>query len=186
MSKKEKRRTSLSHNHDDDNATPLLDALNVNIIKGMVNDADVKSANIAGRYKSPLSTIQRRRTKLERTILKKKYQIDIGQLGWRKADLMVSVDKGNCEQVAKRLLEECSSNVITASLRIGDPQVSVMAKVFYRDSEELHNLMEDIRSMPSVISVQWAEVVKVVGSNNIGLIDAIFGNDCDIERSQKL
>jgi len=141
----------------------------------MVNDANVKSAVIAGRYKSPLSTIQRRRTKLERTLLKKKYQIDISQLGWRKADLMVSVDKGNCEQVAKRLLEECSSNVITTSLRIGDPQVNVMAEIFYRDSEELHNLMEDIRSMSSVTSVEWAEIVRIVGSNNIGVIDAIFG-----------
>jgi len=99
---------------------------------------------------------------------------------------MVSVDKGNCEQVAKRLLEECSDNVIATSLRIGDPQVNVMAEVFYRDSEELHNLMEDIRSMPSVMSVEWAEVVKVVGSNNIGVIDAIFGNDRDAERSRKL
>lgn len=50
-----------------------------------------------------------------------------------------------------------------------------MAEIYYRDSEELHNLMEDIRSMPAVISVEWAEVVRVVGSNNIGVIDAIFG-----------
>jgi len=141
----------------------------------MVSDANVKSAVIAGRYKSPLSTIQRRRTRLERTLLKKKYQIDISQLGWRKADLMISVDKGNCEDVAKKLLEECKNNVVATSLRIGDPQVNVMAEIFYKDSEELHNLMEDIRSMPSVISVEWAEVVGIVGSNNVGVIDAIFG-----------
>jgi DNA-binding Lrp family transcriptional regulator len=171
MSKKSKRRNSLSHNG---NNLPLLDALDVSIIKEMVNDADVKSAVIASRYKSPLSTVQRRRAKLERTILKKKYHIDIGQLGWRNADLMISVDKGNCEQVAKKLLEERSSNVVATSLRIGDPQVNVMAQVFYKNSEELHNLMEDIRSMTSVTSVEWAEVVRIVGSNNIGMIDAVF------------
>lgn len=123
MSKKAKRRNSLSHNDDNDNSAPLLDALNVSIIKEMVNDANVKSAVIAGRYKSPLSTIQRR-TRLERTLLKKKYQIDISQLGWRKADLMISVDKGNCEDVAKKLLEECKDNVVATSLRIGDPQIT--------------------------------------------------------------
>lgn len=151
----------------------MLDALDVSIIKEMINDADIKSAVIAGRYKSPLSTVQRRRAKLERTILKKKYHIDIGRLGWRNADLMISVDKGNCEQVAKKLLEE-RSNVVATSLRIGDPQVNVMAQVFYKNSEELHNLMEDIRSMTSVTSVEWAEVVRIVGSNNIGMIDAVF------------
>ena len=151
----------------------MLDALDIRIIKEMINNADIKSAVIADRYKSPLSTVQRRRAKLERTILKKKYHIDIGQLGWRNADLMISVDKGNCEQVAKKLLEE-RNNVVATSLRIGDPQVNVMAQVFYKNSEELHNLMEDIRSMTSVTSVEWAEVVRIVGSNNVGMIDAVF------------
>ncbi|GEM_PF-2421313 len=187
MSKKTKRRNSLSYNGVGNNSLslPVFDRLNISIIKEMLTNADVKSATLASRYKSPLSTVQRRRTKLERTILKKKYHIDISQLGWREADLMISVDKGNCEEVAKRLLEEHNENVVATSLRIGDPEINIMAKVFYRDSENLHNLIEVIKSMSSVTSVGWAEVVRVVGSNN-GVIAAIFGKNQNNVQEQYL
>ncbi|HEY1211616.1 MAG TPA: hypothetical protein VGE82_01595 [Nitrososphaera sp.] len=53
-----------------------LDELNLKIMTAMINDAEVKSTAMAKKYRSPLSTIQRRRAKLERTILKKRYDID--------------------------------------------------------------------------------------------------------------
>jgi DNA-binding Lrp family transcriptional regulator len=152
---------------------PLLDALNVKIIKEIVSDPDVRSAVIASKHKHPLSTIQRRRTRLEQTVLKKQYHIDINRLGWREADLFISVERGDCEEVAKKLLEEYN-NVITASLRIGDPGVNVMAKVFYRKSEHLHDLIESMRTIPSVSAVKWSEIVKVVGTNDASMIDAMF------------
>ena len=51
------------------------DQLNLKITKEMINDSDVKNADMARRYRTPLSTIQRRRTKLERTILKRSHII---------------------------------------------------------------------------------------------------------------
>jgi DNA-binding Lrp family transcriptional regulator len=168
MSTPSKKRNSSSKN-----STPFLDPLNVKIIKEIIGDPDVRSAVIADKYKHPLSTIQRRRTRLEQTVLKKKYHIDIGRLGWREADLFVSVDRGDCEEVARKLLEKYN-NVITASLRIGDPGINVMAKVFYRKSEHLHDLIESMRTLPSVSAVKWSEVVKVVGSNESGMVDAVF------------
>lgn len=152
-----------------------MDALDIKIIKEMMSEPDIRSAEIASKYKRPLSTIQRRRTRLEQTVLKKKYHIDIGSLGWREADLFVSVDKGDCEEVAKKLLERYN-NVITASLRIGDPGVNVMAKVFYRKSEDLHDMIESIRTVPSVSAVKWSEVVRVVGTNDTSMIDAMFAS----------
>ncbi len=95
-------------------------------------------------------------------------------LGWRVADLLVSVDKGNAEQTAMQLLKNKDNNVFVASLRIGHPQVDVMATIFYRDSQELHRLTESVKAMPHVTYVEWAEIVKIVGSNTTDMLDRVL------------
>lgn len=152
----------------------VFDALNINITKEILNDADVRSADIAARYDMPLSTIQRRRAKLERSVLKKSYLVNIKDLGWRNAEILIAVEKGNSEQVAKMLLEQHDKNIASASLRIGHPDVNVMASVFYRTSEELHLLIEAIRGTPNVTSVEWTELAKEVGTNKSIISEMLF------------
>ena len=152
----------------------VFDALNVNIIKEILNDADVRSADIAAKYHMPLSTIQRRRTRLERAVLKKIYQVNIKELGWRNAEVLVAVEKGNSEKIAELLLERHRKNIASTSLRIGHPDVNVMASAFYRTSEELHALIESIRGIPSVTSVEWTELAKEVGTNKTIMSEMLF------------
>jgi DNA-binding Lrp family transcriptional regulator len=161
-------------------AIKLFDDLNIKIVRELVNNPDISSTDIAERYGIPLSTIQRRRAKLEGSILNKAYTLDIRQLGWRTADLLISVEKGKAEETAQKLLESNKVNVIVASLRIGHPQVDIMADVFYRDSIELHSLTEKVKAMPYVTYVEWAEIVKVVGNNFGSILDKVFNN---IEKS---
>jgi|SRR5690242_10290514 DNA-binding Lrp family transcriptional regulator len=146
----------------------VLDDLDIGIIKEMIKDAEVKSSFLASKYDSPLSTIQRRRAKLEHTILKKKYYINISMFHWRRADLMISVD-GDCGAAIAELLRNFGRNIISTSLRIGDPQANIVAAVFYRDSRELLNLMDGIRSIASVRSVKWSEVVRDFGPTDAGI-----------------
>jgi len=155
----------------------LFDALNIKIIKELVNNPDISSTEIASKYNVPLSTIQRRRARLEESVIKKTYTLDIAKLGWRLADLLVSVEKGKGEETALKLLQNNGSNVIIASLRIGHPQVNIMAEIFYRDSQELHYLTERVKAMQYVTYVEWAEVVKVVGSNLPGMLEKVFKRD---------
>lgn len=154
----------------------LLDDLNIKIVRELVKNPDASSTEIAEKYDIPLSTIQRRRARLENSVLKKSYELDIRQLGWRTADLLISVEKGKAEETAQRLLESNKVNVILASLRIGNPQVDIMADVFYKDSIELHSLTEKVKAMPHVTFVEWAEVVKVVGNNFGNILDKVFNN----------
>ena len=154
----------------------LFDDLNIKIIRELINNPDISSTDIAAKYGIPLSTIQRRRAKLEESVLSKAYNLDIRKLGWRTADLLISVEKGKAEETAQKLLENNKVNVIMASLRIGNPQVDIMADVFYRDSIELHALTEKVKAMPYVKYVEWAEVVKVVGSNSGSILDKVFSN----------
>lgn len=162
------------HTLDDKISYKLFDALNIKIVKELVNNPDISSTEIAAKYNTPLSTIQRRRSKIEESVLKKTYTLDISRLGWRIADLLVSVEKGKGEETAQKLLQTNGSNVIIASLRIGHPQVNIMAEIFYKDSQELHYLTERVKAMQYVTYVEWAEVVKVVGSNFPAMLDKVF------------
>ncbi|HEY1211614.1 MAG TPA: AsnC family transcriptional regulator [Nitrososphaera sp.] len=154
----------------------MFDDLNIKIVRELVNDPDISSTDIASKYNMPLSTIQRRRAKLEQSILSKTYNLDVRKLGWRTADLLISVEKGKAEETARKLLESNKVNVIVASLRIGDPRVDIMADIFYKDSIELHELTEKVKAMPYVTYVEWAEVVKVIGNNFGNILEKVFRN----------
>jgi DNA-binding Lrp family transcriptional regulator len=127
MPKTLERRNNVSNNKRGNIVSISMDQLNLKIIKDMISHADVKSVDMAKRYNTPLSTIQRRRTKLERTILKRRYYIDISHLGWRQADLLISIAQGDCEELGRKLLDTYRSNIIATSLRIGNPEVNLMA-----------------------------------------------------------
>ena len=154
----------------------LFDALNIKIVRELIRNPDISSTEISRKYRTPLSTIQRRRAKLEESIIRKSYNLDIRKLGWRMADLLITVEKGKAEETAHKLLESNKVTVIVASLRIGDPRVDIMADVFYRDSIELHDLTERVKAMPFVTYVEWAEVVKVVGDNFESIVDKLFAS----------
>jgi DNA-binding Lrp family transcriptional regulator len=154
---------------------PRLDSTDVNIIRELVNNPNARSADIAYKYKIPLSTIQRRRTRLERSsILKHRYDIDVRQFGWRTADILIGVEKGDCVQVAREILEDYKDNVISTSLRIGNPQVNVSAKVIYKSSQELFNLIQIFRAIPNVAFVEWYEEVEIVGFNYASMVNTLF------------
>ena len=174
-----------------------LDKKDLIILNEMLANPDVTSLNISKKLKLPLSTVQRRRTAIERSsIVRKSYELDAKQFGWRTADILITVEKGDCVEIANRLLTEnigigLSSDiskiinkgdnispgprVIESSLRIGDPVVNVVARVIYKSSDELFHIIQEIKKMPNIARVEWSEIVKVVGRNNaLVLTDSIL------------
>ncbi|HZB73976.1 MAG TPA: winged helix-turn-helix transcriptional regulator [Nitrososphaeraceae archaeon] len=174
-----------------------LDKKDLIILNEMLANPDVTSLNISKKLKLPLSTVQRRRTAIERSsIVRKSYELDAKQFGWRTADILITVEKGDCVEIANRLLTEnigigLSSDiskiinkgdnispgprVIESSLRIGDPAVNVVARVIYKSSDELFHIIQEIKKMPNIARVEWSEIVKVVGRNNaLVLTDSIL------------
>lgn len=88
----------------------------------------------------------------------------------------MSVEKGRSEELAKKLLDENGNNniIMNTSLRIGDPQINVSAQVLYKGSEELLEIIESAKATSYVKNVEWSEAVKVVGNNNIGMLERLF------------
>ena len=171
-----KRRFLIGDSTDDGPYRMTIDRTNIAIIDALVNDPNMSSREISQRLKVPLSTIQRRRSILERSVLLKQYQIDIREFGWRTADLFLSVGKGNSEKIAELLLTK--PNVLSVSTRVGNPEINVAAQFFFRDSQELHRLIEEVKAIGNVERVEWSEVVKLTAKKQkIGLFDLIFGSD---------
>jgi DNA-binding Lrp family transcriptional regulator len=151
-----------------------LDNIDKGIIRELVNDSNAKSSAISSKLNVPLSTIQRRRARLEDSILKKDYQLDSKEFGIRTADLLIGVTKGNSTHIAKQLLSTYDKHISSVSLVMGDPQINVCGNVLFRNSEELYRIVQEIKAMNNVNYVEWLELVKVIGNNNASTVDTLF------------
>jgi DNA-binding Lrp family transcriptional regulator len=158
-------------NNKDSQKFPL-DSIDINIIRELLAKADIKSLDIAYKYKVPISTIQRRRKRLVNSILDKKYLIDITKRDLRTGIILANVQRGKAKEVAKMILERHISNAISSSIRIND-QNNVMTEIIYNTSSELYNILEQVKKIPYVSSASWSELVEVVGNNDVPIIAAL-------------
>jgi DNA-binding Lrp family transcriptional regulator len=158
-------------NNKDSQKFPL-DSIDINIIGELLAKADIKSVDIAYKYKVPISTIQRRRKRLVNSILDKKYLIDITKRDLRTGIILANVQRGKAKEVAKMILERHISNAISSSIRIND-QNNVMTEIIYNTSSELYNILEQVKKIPYVSSASWSELVEVVGNNDVPIIAAL-------------
>jgi DNA-binding Lrp family transcriptional regulator len=151
----------------------LLDNINIKIVSELVRQPEISSLALAKKLDIPLSTLQRRRAKVEKAILKKTYTFNYKAFGGRVGDLIINVNKGKSDQVAQGILKKCKSNVTYCHTRI-DLTHSVLANIIYKDTEELYYLIENIKAMEYVNSLSWSETVKVIGDNNFDVISSFF------------
>jgi DNA-binding Lrp family transcriptional regulator len=154
---------------------PLVDDINLKIIEELVKNPNTSSASLATKLGMPLSSLQRRRTKLEKSLLIKSYHINLKASGGKMGDAVINVDKGRSREVATNILKKFKSNVMSVSTRINSEH-NVAAQIIYNDTSELHNLLESIKSIPYVTSLQWSEMVEIIGDNSPLVITAFFNN----------
>ena len=146
-----------------------LDRINLKIVEELITNGDIKSSEIAAKLKIPLSTIQRRRTRIEKSLLRKKYHMDLTLLGYRTAQIFVDVEGGRARETGEELLKKYDRNVVNASTRINSGN-NLCLEVVYNGSDELHFLLEEIKSLPLATNVDWSEQVMVIGDNLSGII----------------
>ena len=151
----------------------LVDNTNLKIIEELVKNPSTSSASLATKLRMPLSSLQRRRSKLEKSVLIKSYDINLIASGGKIGDAVINVDKGKSREVATSILKKFKSNVMNVSTRINSEH-NVAAQIIYNDTAELHNLLENIKAMPYVTSLQWSEMVEMIGDNSPLVITAFF------------
>ena len=122
---------------------------------------------------------------LENTVLKNNYQLNILQYGFRYADVFVDVAKGEAKEVGKMLVNKFDKNILKASTRINSSN-NLCLQIIYKESEELHNLLEHIKRMPTTFKVDWSEMISIVGDNTVSLISNLLMEEIDnLDRRQK-
>jgi DNA-binding Lrp family transcriptional regulator len=154
----------------------LLDSINMKIISELIRQPDISSLILSKKLDVPTSTLQRRRARIEKDILKKTYTFNYKSFGARVGDLIINVDKGRSDVVAQSILKKYKNNVTCCHTRI-DLTHSVLAHVIYKVTEELYYLIENIKAMEYVNSLSWSETVNVIGNNNSEVISAFLSKD---------
>lgn len=168
----------ISKMDNEDTARPqrlsrLIDNINLKIIEELVKNPSTTSSSLSTKLEIPLSSLQRRRARIEKYILNKSYQINLRSISGKIGEVVINVEKGKSRDVAKQILKKFKNNVMSVSTRI-NAEHNVAAHIMYNDTAELHALLESIKSMPFVSHLQWSEIVEVIGDNSHAVMSAFF------------
>ena len=128
----------------------------------MPNGDSKSTKSISAKLGIPVTTIRRRRKRLERKFLKMKYVLDIEKFGWRRIDFFISIRNGLVNNVAEKLMG--LNDVTYVGKSIGEHTIDLRVETIVKDNVVLLDLLEQIKAMEGVRDVVWSEIVNVVGS----------------------
>ena len=124
-------------------------------------NGNIKSSSISKELGVPITTIRRRRKRLESEFLKSYYVLDIEKFGWRRVDFFISVKNGKINSVANKLMD--IDEVTYVGKSIGEHTIDLRVESIVKDNVILLDLLEKIKGMDGVNDVVWSEIVSVVG-----------------------
>ena len=146
----------------------LLDAIDITILNKLLAHPDTRSIELARNLRKPLSTIQRRRARLEGTILRKDYSINTNIPGWRSGEFFAKVENGRTHAVAKQIFDKYSNltMVTTTVNHVGN----LVAHIYFKDSPEMFSILEEIKRLPDVSDATYAEHICKIGERKPAFI----------------
>jgi DNA-binding Lrp family transcriptional regulator len=135
------------------------------VLKSLLDSSGrVSSLSLSRKLEIPLTTVQRRRKRLESEFLEVSYSLRLDRLGWRKAELLVSTHKGKTAIVGKELLGH--NSITRVSKAIGEHTIDIHAESVFKNNKELLSVIEWVKSLDGVRDVVWTEPVEMVGKNS--------------------
>ena len=125
-------------------------------------NGDLKSSkSLSAKLGIPITTVRRRRKRLESKFLKMHYILDIEKFGWKRVDFFISIRNGMVNSVANKLLT--SDEVTYVAKSIGEHTIDLRVETIVKDNASILDLLEKIKAMKGVKDVVWSEIVNVVG-----------------------
>jgi DNA-binding Lrp family transcriptional regulator len=136
------------------------------ILKALLSSTGgVSSLTLSKELDIPLSTVQRRRKRLEANLLEMSYTLKVERFGWRTATLFVSTRNGMTAAVGKEILS-WKEIVTCVSRTMGENSIDLKADIVFKDNEELAETIGRIKAIEGVERVSWSEQIKTIGQNN--------------------
>jgi DNA-binding Lrp family transcriptional regulator len=128
------------------------------------SEGAISSHDLSLKLAIPVSTVQRRRKRLEKDYLVRHYSLDPMKFGYRKIDLLIYTEGGETMNVGRELLER--EEVTYAARTIGEHTIDLRLEVFVKDNSVLLDLLEHVKAMKGVRDVVWTEVIEIIGRKN--------------------
>ena len=122
---------------------------------------NISTQALAKQVGVPLSTVQRRRKRLEERYLDISYSLRLSSLGYRRVDFFVHTAGGNAVDVGLELLKR--KEVVFVGRCAGDHTIDLRVEAIVRDNGQVLDLLEAIKGLPNVRDVIWSELVDVIG-----------------------
>ena len=135
------------------------------ILKVLLSPGDgIKHSSLllAKKLGIPITTVQRRKKRLEEEFLTSSYTLNVERFGWRRVDLLIYTRNGKTDPVANKLLE--NEEVVYVGKSIGEHTIDLRVEIIVRDNAELLDILEKVKAMDGVNDVVWSEIVQVVGT----------------------
>jgi len=147
----------------DNKATTTVSDLDRKLLKILLSpNGDLKSSkSLSAKLGIPITTVRRRRKRLESKFLKMHYILDIEKFGWKRVDFFISIRNGMVNAVANKLLT--SDEVTYVAKSIGEHTIDLRVEAIVKDNGSILDLLEKIKAMEGVKDVVWSEIVNVVG-----------------------
>jgi DNA-binding Lrp family transcriptional regulator len=142
---------------------PRLSSIDKMILKEILSPIENKtSGSISKKLNVSLTTLQRRRKRLEKEFLEEDYTFLLKKFGWRRVDFFISTSDGKTDALANDLL---SLNQVTAvGKSIGEHTIDLRVETIVKDNHEILDLLETLQAMDGIRDAVWSEVVETVGN----------------------
>jgi DNA-binding Lrp family transcriptional regulator len=125
-------------------------------------NGDLKSSKrLSSKLSIPITTVRRRRERLESKFLKMHYILDIEKFGWKRVDFFISIRDEMVNAVANKMLDFDEVTYIGKS--IGEHTIDLRVETILKDNVSILDFLEKIKAMDGVKDVVWSEIVSVVG-----------------------
>ena len=85
--------------------------------------------------------------------------------GWRVSELMILVENGSADTIAGKIFMQ-NKTIGAVTIRI-DSIANVIAEIYYRETEELNDVMQKIKSMKDVQNIIFSEIVSISNNRSI-------------------
>ena len=109
-----------------------------------------------------MTTLQRRRKRLEKEFLEEDCTFLLKKFGWRRVDFFISTSDGKTDALANDLL---SMNQVTAVEKsIGEHTIDLRVETIVKDNHQLLDILEKLKAMDGIRDAIWSEIVETVGN----------------------
>jgi DNA-binding Lrp family transcriptional regulator len=179
----EKKEEKKQENINNNNVFQSFDKTDYRIISLLVLDYDNKK--ISSTLKIPLSTIQRRtRRILQSGIVKQEYTPNFKMLGIKKGLLHTYLQDGQLRKTAEKISEK--EGIISVTIHVGNSDV--VSEFVYEASEDLVDIIAEIKEIGGVDRVMWSEEIVKLSTNKENLMKSFrkyWNNNSNNNTNQK-